>query len=212
MIRSRFVAGLDPFCRMIVDPDPAPLIVVLALIPRSPTVLPSQPPPPEPLLVSVTVPAGMVMVDPGLALATWTAPRKLQSFAPPPHTEAAARDAPTGSSKRSTVGVAVGARGTMVGEALPFCSNTRLRSPFSFCGKASTAAGASVTSKLVVARSPVLESDWVCAAVLPAICRTMSSLFWLHSASTSRLFRGRRYASAALHFEKTGQRPTNCWC
>src|SRR5258705_8302983 len=147
MIRSLLVAGLLPFCRTIVDADPAPLIVVLVLIPRSPMVLPSHPPPPEPLLVRMTVPAGMVMVDPALALATWTAPRKLQSFAPAPHTEAAARDPPTGSSKRSTVGVAVGARGTMVGEALPFCSNTRLRSPFSFCGKAITAAGASVTSR-----------------------------------------------------------------
>src|SRR6185295_12509506 len=106
MTRSLLVAGLLPFWRMIVEPDPAPLIVVLVLIPRSPMVLPSHPPPPEPLLVSVTVPAGIVMVDPGLALATWTAPRKLQSLGPAPQTEAAANEPPTGSSKRSTVGVA----------------------------------------------------------------------------------------------------------
>src|SRR6266851_5548089 len=103
-----------------------------------------------------------MIVDPGLALVNWTAPRKLQSFAGAPQTEAAANDPPEGSSRRSTV-IVVGTKGNIVGAALFFCSNTILRSPFSFCGRASTAAGESVTSRLVVARSPVLESDWVCA-------------------------------------------------
>src|SRR5687767_14797309 len=120
MIRSLLVAGLLPFWRITVEAGPAPMIVVLALIPRSPMVLPSHPPPPAPLEVSMTVPGGMVMVDPGLALATWTAPRKLQLFGFPSQTEAPANDPPTGSSKRSTTGVAVTANGTMVGEVLPF--------------------------------------------------------------------------------------------
>src|SRR5882724_1278783 len=164
MTRSWLVVGLLPFWRIIVDPDPFPLIVVLVLIPRSPASLPSHPPA-APLVVSVKVPAGMVMVDPGLALVNWTAPRKLQLFGFASQTDAAANDPPEGSSKRSTV-IVVGTKGNTVGAALFFCINTILRSPFSFWGSASTAAGASVASKLIVDRSPVLEINWLGAALL----------------------------------------------
>src|ERR1051326_5597612 len=85
---------------MIVVPDPAPLMVVLvAVMSRSPiALLPENPSPAPPGILNWYVPAGRMMVVPGLAFAKVTAPRKLQSLAAAVHA-----DAPAASSVRSTV-------------------------------------------------------------------------------------------------------------
>src|ERR1044072_4003718 len=93
------------------------------------------------------------------------APRKLQLFAPPSHTEAAVSAAPDGSSVRSTV-IDTGASGTTERFVELSCSVIRSRSPLSFCGSCRTATGAVSDCKLIWDR-PVDEST--AAAVTPPV-------------------------------------------
>src|SRR5216683_3964766 len=75
---------------MIVVAAPAPMMLVLvAVISRSPIELSPLKPSPLPLMVSWYVPAGTRMVVPGLRLANATAPRRLQSLAAAVQAEAA---------------------------------------------------------------------------------------------------------------------------
>ena len=61
-----------------------------------------------------------------------------------------------GSSMRSTVIVAVGARGRRVGATASAPITTRSRQPFSFCGNARVA-GVSAESRLLTVKSPPIK-------------------------------------------------------
>src|ERR1043166_2737533 len=147
---------------MIVVADPAPVIVIVWLAPRSPTVLPSQPPAPVPLILKMYVLAGRLIVVLLLAglLANWIAPRKLQSLAAPVHAEAAVSAAPEGSSVLSTVIVVFGAFGTIDRFVLVESSTTTSCTPLSFDGRVNAATGVLCTSRVVFAVSSVTISDW----------------------------------------------------
>src|ERR1044072_6138871 len=147
---------------MIVVAAPAPMIDIVWLAPRSPTVLPSQPPGLVPLVERMKVPAGRLIVVLLLAalFANWRAPRKLQSLAPAVHAEAAANEAPEGSSVLSTVIVVFGASGTIDRFVLVESSTTTSCTPLSFEGRVNAATGVLCTSRVVFAVSSVTISDW----------------------------------------------------
>src|SRR5215211_1000026 len=125
------------------------MIVVLWLISRSPMVFPvaaGSPPathPLSPLMLSVYVPTPRLIVEPGLAFASWTAPRRLQSLAAAVQADAAVSPAPAGSSKRSTVTLTAAAIVTSFGAAPPLPKTTTPRAPFTAVGSGSTAVAAS---------------------------------------------------------------------
>src|ERR1041385_726717 len=147
---------------MIVVAAPAPVIVIVWFAPRSPTVLPSQPPAPVPLMAKTEVPAGRLIVVLLLAglLANWRAPRKLQSLAAPVHAEAAVNPAPEGSSVLSTVIVVFGASGTTDRLVLVESSKTTSCTPLSFDGRVNAATGVLCVSRVVFVVSPETRSDW----------------------------------------------------
>jgi hypothetical protein len=91
-----------------------------------------------------------LIVDPGLRLANWTAPRRLQSLNAAVQADAAVSAAPDGSWNRSTVIMAAGDATTSTNTVPWSVSSTRSLAPFTFCGSAAIASGASASASVVV--------------------------------------------------------------
>src|SRR5215475_88498 len=101
-------------------------------------------------------------------LANWSAPRRLQLFGFASQTEAAVKDAPDGSSVRSTVIVVFGALGTILGSTMFSLSTITSPSPFSFCCRGNTATGALCASRVVLVK-PLVESTESCPDLVAVV-------------------------------------------